>query len=140
MGRSFLALLSGYAATVLIVLVLTPLAARLLIPPEMLAAKPPQVTGAYLASNFVYGFGAALVGGWLTAMMAPRKPMAHAGALAMVLLAFAVLGIVGAASGGADAASATGQPSWYGPGTAAVGILGALAGGWLKARKLDAGS
>ena len=35
MGRSFLALLSGYAATVLIVLVLTPLAARLLIPTEV---------------------------------------------------------------------------------------------------------
>lgn len=134
MGRSFLALLSGYATIVLVVLVLTPLAARLLIPAEMLAAKPPQLTTAYLASNFVYGFGAAMLGGWLTAMMAPRKPMAHAGALALVLLAFAVLGTVGAASGGAEAAIATGQPSWYGPGTAVVGILGALAGGWLRSR------
>jgi len=134
MGRSFLALLSGYAAIVIIIMVITPLAARLLIPAEMLAAKPPLLTDAYLASNFVYGFGAAVLGGWLTAMMAPRKPMAHAGALAMVLLAFAAIGMVGASGGGAEAAMATGQPSWYGPGTAAVGILGALAGGWLRSR------
>jgi hypothetical protein len=134
MGRSFLALLSGYATVVLIILVLTPLAARLLIPAEMLAAKPPQLTNAYLASNFVYGFGAAVVGGWLTAMMAPRKPMAHAGALAAVLLAFAVIGMLGAMGEGAEAASVSGQPSWYGPGTAAMGIAGALVGGWLRAR------
>jgi hypothetical protein len=134
MGRSFLALLSGYATIVIIVLVLTPLAARLLIPAEMLAAKPPQLTSAYLASNFVYGFGAAVLGGWLTAMMAPRKPMAHAGALAVVLLAFAAIGMLGAADGGTEAAMATGQPPWYGPGTAVVGILGALAGGWLRSR------
>ena len=134
MGRSFLALLSGYAAIVVVIMVLTPLAARLLIPAEMLAIKPPHVTTAYLASNFIYGFGAALLGGWLTAMMAPRNPLAHAGALAAVILAFAVIGLLGTTPAEVEAASATGQPSWYGPGTAAVGIVGALLGGWLRAR------
>ena len=133
LGRSFLAVLSGYLALAVAVVAMTPIAIWLFIPAELLKQRPPAYTDAYIVSNFVYSFVAAVLGGWVTARMAPRSPLAHAGALAGVMVIFALGDIL--AKGVPEAAAH--QPSWYGWAVALTGAVGALAGGWLRARQLQ---
>lgn len=133
LGRSFLAILSGYLTLAIAVVLLTPVAVWLFIPAEMLKQRPPMYTDAYIVSNFVYSFGAAVLGGWVTARMAPRSPLHHAGALAAVMGIFALGDVLG--KGAAEAAAH--QPSWYGWAVALTGAAGALAGGWIRARQLQ---
>ena len=76
LGRSFLAVLSGYLALAVAVVAMTPIAIWLFIPAELLKQRPPAYTDAYIVSNFVYSFVAAVLGGWVTARMAPRSPFA----------------------------------------------------------------
>ena len=61
--RSFLAVLAGYLAMAIAVVVMTPLAVWLFIPAEMLRKGQPSYTDEYVISNFVYSFGAAVFGG-----------------------------------------------------------------------------
>lgn len=131
LGRSFLPVLAGYLVLAVTVVVLTPVAVWLFIPAEMLKKGVPTYTDAYIISNFVYSFGAAVLGGWVTARMAPQSPVAHSGALAFVVLLFALGDLM--AKGASEAAA--GQPSWYGWSVALTGALGALAGGWLRTRQ-----
>lgn len=130
-GRSVLAVLSGYFATTIVVVVLTVLAARLFIPLELLQRTPPGYTSSYLVANFIYSFLAAALGGWITARLAPTNPLAHAGALTGVML------IVAASEMASRARSSVppSQPTWYGWSIVCVGAVGALCGGWLLARR-----
>ncbi|MBV6522642.1 MAG: hypothetical protein MNPFHGCM_02790 [Gemmatimonadaceae bacterium] len=136
LGRSFLAILSGYLAMAILVVVLTPVAVWLFIPAEALKLRPVPYTTAYIVSNFTYSFAAAVAGGWLAARMAPRRPLEHGGALAGVMAMLAL----GAVLSKGSPASATNQPSWYGWSVALTGAAGALAGGWLRVRQLQRGS
>lgn len=71
----------GFAAMAIAVIVATVVSMRLLYP----GAEPglPAPTGAWLAVNFAYSLGAAALGGWLAAYLAPRAPFAHGAALAV---------------------------------------------------------
>ncbi len=133
LGRSFLAVLSGYLALALAVVLLTPVAVWLFIPRELLKQGTPAYTDAYIISNFVYSFAAAILGGWVTARMAPKSPFAHGGALACVMVIFALGDIL--ARGAPEAAAR--QPSWYGWAVSLTGAAGALVGGWLRARQVQ---
>ncbi|MFN8574677.1 MAG: hypothetical protein U0132_21670 [Gemmatimonadaceae bacterium] len=125
-------MLSGYFATTILIVVLTVLAARLLIPLELLKQNPPGYTQQYLIANFIYSFLAAALGGWITARLAPQHPLAHAGALTAVMLIVAASEMASRARGNVTPS----QPSWYGWSIVCVGAVGALAGGWLLSRQL----
>ena len=133
LGRSFLAVLAGYLALAVAVVVLTPVAVWLFIPAEMLKKGVPTYTNAYIISNFVYSFGAAVLGGWVTARLAPKSPFPHSIALAFVMLIFALSDIL--AKGATEAAA--NQPSWYGWSVALTGAAGALVGGWFRSRQMQ---
>ena len=124
--RSVLAVIVGFAAMAIAVIAATVVAMRLLYP----KAEPgllPAPTTAWLAVNFAYSLGAAMLGGWLTAYLAPRAPFAHAVALAVVAVAMALPGIFGGGS--------PGQPDWYPPVMAALAAGGILLGGKLARRR-----
>lgn len=118
-------MLAGFAAMALAVIVMTILFARLLYP-DAEPGRPPTPTVALLAVNLAYSFGAAVLGGWLAAYLAPRAPFAHAVALAVVAAAMALPGILGGGS--------PGQPAWYPAVLAALAIGGILLGGRLTRR------
>ena len=118
--KSLGAMFAGFTAMVVLVLVGTPVIAKLLL------SEPSQpLTPAYLRVNLLSGFLFAGVGGWIAAHLAPSGPLWHAGALALLVL---VLGIATAAQGGAVRA---GQPQWYAWTLPFVGAAGALLGGWV---------
>ena len=118
--KSFGAVFAGFTAMVMLVLVGTPVIAKLLL------ADPAQpLTPSYLRMNLLSGFVFAAVGGWIAAHLAPNGPLWHAAAMALVVL---VLGIATAAQGGAVRA---GQPQWYAWTLPFVGASGALLGGWV---------
>ncbi|MGH7566593.1 MAG: hypothetical protein ACREK2_07165 [Gemmatimonadota bacterium] len=127
--RSVLAVLAGFAAMAIVVIVATVLFARLLYP-DAEPGAPPTPTGAWLAINLAYSLAAAVLGGWLAAYLAPRAPFGHAVALAVVAAAMAIPGIL---SGGSP-----GQPAWYPAVLAALAIGGILLGGRLSPRRLKA--
>jgi hypothetical protein len=80
---------------------------------------------AYLALNFfVCGMGG-LVGGWLTARVAPSSPYAHAAALAALVALISI-----PAATGAPSAS---YPGWYPGAIGLIAVLGVLLGGKLRA-------
>ncbi|MEP7346094.1 MAG: hypothetical protein ABI877_12535 [Gemmatimonadaceae bacterium] len=133
LGRSFLAVLSGYLALSIVIVLLTPVAVWLFIPQELLKQRPVAYTDAYIISNFVYSFAAGVLGGWVTARMAPRSPFPHGAALAGIMAVIALGDIM--AKGTAEAAAH--QPSWYGWAITLTTAAGALAGGWLRARQVQ---
>jgi len=122
MIRSVLAVITGYVLTAAIVIACTFLAAKFLIPEE--ATEPPRT---YLVVNIAYSLLAAVAGGYLTARIARRAPLAHAGALAMVIVT------IGAAtmSGGPQGAA-----SVFGWGIVGLGVIGSLAGGVVRAAQV----
>ena len=124
--RSVLAVIVGFAAMAIAVIAATVVAMRLLYP-EAEPGLLPAPTTAWLAVNFAYSLGAAMLGGWLTAYLAPRAPFAHAVALAVVAVAMALPGIFGGGS--------PGQPDWYPPLMAALAAGGILLGGKLARRR-----
>jgi len=92
MFSSILAVLGGFAATALFVIVTTAIAAR---------AVPPR---AYLTINLACSALAAFLGGFLTARLAPDKPFFHGIALAALMCA---MGLLSAKQAGDR------QPRWY---------------------------
>jgi hypothetical protein len=68
---------------------------------------------------------AAIMGGWITARLAGRAEMGHAAALALVMAAMTLQVVMGERP--------EGQPGWYAPVVGMLGVLGVLAGGWLRA-------
>jgi hypothetical protein len=124
---SIVAVVSGYLGMAVVVMIGTALAAAVLIPGGISAAKslkeapPPN----YLYANLALSFVAALFGGWLCARLAPNNPLVHDGALAAILLIMSLLSAKSQASR---------QPPWY-PWTIAVtGVAGVVLGGlWFVA-------
>jgi hypothetical protein len=124
MLRSLLSVIAGYAAIALLISLLTLVAVGV-----MLGGDYSVVTPAYLIVNFSYGAVCALAGGYLTAWLARRKAMPHAAALAGLMLVMGVIGLFTPMEGQA-------QPLWYALGITAVGVIFALAGGYLRARQI----
>lgn len=122
--KSVLAVVAGLAASVVTVVVLTWLAVLLFFGGDMSAEPTPL----YLALNVAYSFGAAVLGGWVAARLAPRRGLAHAVAAAVAILLLSFGG------SGAEAEGASGVPSWYGTVLSVLAPTGVLLGGWLRVR------
>lgn len=102
-------------------MVLTYLAALIFFDGDLTA--PP--TGPYLILNIAYSLGAAALAGWLAGRLAGARPLLLAAGVAVVMLIL---------SGGGGSNSGTGVPGWYGPTLMVLMPIGALFGGWLRAR------
>jgi hypothetical protein len=128
MLRTFLAVMAGFAVTVLLVLVTSALAGLAFGLPLTTAPGQPVVQpgAGYLAANLLSAVVAALAGGWTTARLAGRHPMLHAVVLAAIVLS---LGVMGAR------APQPGQPTWYPWTLAIIGPVGVLAGAALVRRR-----
>jgi hypothetical protein len=88
-------------------------------------------TPRYMAINLASGFVAALIGGLITARIAPRSPNGHLAALAAVVLA---MGVVSAFMPGADR-----QPSWYKLVIPIMGVAGIAASALFVSGRAAAG-
>ena len=88
MLHSFLAVLGGFAAMAVIVMISTALAAVLLVPGGMGAMATPgtPLPRTYLVTNLGCSAAAAFLGGALTARIAGHDPLVHGGALAMLMV------------------------------------------------------
>ncbi len=106
MLTSILAVLGGFAAMVILVMVTTAIAAGTLIRGGMKAMQDPATSlpRSYLAANLACSAVAAFLGGFLTARLAPDKPFYHGIALAALMC---VMGLLSARQGGDR------QPRWY---------------------------
>lgn len=131
MMRSFLAVLAGFLAVALLVMVGVAAATAAFVPGGLASMRkaPAGVTlsSTYLAANLLVSFVAAVLGGWLTARLAPHVPMGHVMGLAALLIAMSIIGAMG------ETTQAT-QPEWYTITIAIAGVVGVLAGGWLHTR------
>jgi hypothetical protein len=120
--HAFLALLSGFAVMVLLVIAMTALLTRL-VPSWTDAEARPQL--AYVIVNLGYSFMAAAAGGYVTALVAEANPLIHVLALAMVVLALAALSAL---------QSRGKEPIWYQLCLVAISPIGVLAGGLTRLR------
>lgn len=120
MVRSLGGIIVGFFTIVVLVLVTTPVAVKLLLKDP--AGRP---TAPYLVVNLLFGLLAAAAGGWVAAHVAGRAPLVHAGILGGIILA---LGLWTAAQGGAARA---GQPQWYAWTLPFVGAAGTVVGATL---------
>lgn len=130
MGRSILAVVAGLAGIFLIVMLATVVVAGLLLPPPP-GGGLPDPTGPYLAVNVTYSFLAAICGGYIAGRLAGQRPVMHAAVLAAVLT---IMSLISAWSGGET--TSNGQPGWYSPVIAVIGVAGVMLGGWLRRRQL----
>jgi hypothetical protein len=122
--HAFLALVSGFAVMVLLVIAQTALVARLA-PSWMNEEGKVQLAHAFV--NLGSSFLAAAAGGYTTAWAAAANPLIHVLALALVVLALAAL----------SAGQARGkQPVWYALALVAISPVGVLAGGLVRLRVL----
>jgi hypothetical protein len=78
----------------------------------------------YVYTNLLFSYGAAMIGGYVAAVIGASAPLAHACALAVIVL---VLSIVSAVQIGDR------QPRWYQVTLALLGPLGVVIGGWIRA-------
>jgi hypothetical protein len=91
--RSVLAVLAGFLAMMIVVIVLTFACIAFF---HLQSGHP---TPLYLAINMVYSLVAALLGGWITGRLAGRAPVAHGVALAILMLAMGMMSLLHPAAG-----------------------------------------
>lgn len=96
--------------------------AQLMFHGARMTSAPP----AWVAANAVLGLLAGIIGGGLAARMAPSRPVFHAAALGVAILAIGVFAIVYPSPHSLT-------PQWYEPLVAVLGALGAVAGGLMVA-------
>ena len=129
MLQSILSIVVGYLVMAIIVMIGTIAAAAALVPGGLSAMRraegPPAPTKNYLYANLALSLVAAIVGGWLTARMAPFAPFTHVAALAVLIVAMALI---------SAKYQAARQPSWYSWTIAIVGVAGVLIGGICELR------
>jgi nitrate reductase gamma subunit len=119
--RSVIAVVAGYAAMVAVVIALTLLVKK--IAPARVSSESTR-SATYISTNLLYSFGAAMIGGYVAAVIGSHAPLTHACALAGIVL---VMSVVSAAQIGDR------QPRWYQAALALTGPLGAVLGGWIRA-------
>lgn len=123
MLQSLLAVIAGFAAMAVIVMIATALAALLLVPGGMRAMAAPgaALPRRYLTANLSGSTLAAFAGGMITARIAPTAPIGHGVALGALMV---VMSLVSMRQAGGT------QPRWYQL-TLMVGMpLVAIAGAW----------
>jgi hypothetical protein len=107
MVRSALAVLAGFVAMALLVMIATALAVRFVLRrplASMRSQDPGPISAAYLATNVTTSVLAALVGGYVTALLAERDRVAHGLVLAAVMVMMSVVSV---------RQSGPAQPRWY---------------------------
>ncbi|HVS14213.1 MAG TPA: hypothetical protein VMV46_09830 [Thermoanaerobaculia bacterium] len=119
MVRSLAALIGAVMAIAVTVVV------GIVIATTLLASPDGSVTGHYLGANVAVSFAAAVLGGWLIARLAPRRPIVHATVLATVLVLLALPGLENPAPG---------QPPWYPSVILGIGIAGVAFGALVAGR------
>jgi len=124
MIHAFLALLAGFAAMAVVVMLVTALLMRLV--PEWVGAEG-RPRPAYAFVNLGYSFLAAAGGGYVTAWLSAANPLVHVLVLGIVVLAMGALGALQAKGK---------QPVWYALTLVALTPLGVLAGGLVRLRVL----
>ena len=82
------------------------------------------------AWNVLWYFPVTMLGAWLAAVIAGRRPMMHAAVIAALILIGGVVYMLA----GADAYEDVAVPPWYLPLLPVTGFLGAMTGGALRAR------
>ena len=131
--RSVVAVVGGYIVLAVVTAALNLLAAVALGVPVTMdmgtaTERPPTL---YSAVNLILSLPAAILGGYVTAVIARRAPVIHAtvlGVLVLVLGAgYQLTQLVGRAEGSVT------EPVWYLLLLPALGFVGALAGGFLRA-------
>lgn len=114
MIRSIISVVAGYAAMVIIVVITSVFAGALLL------GSPGIVTPTYIITNLIFGLVAPIVGGYVTAKLAPKNMMQHVQILAGLVI---VLGLLSATQ------PLNGQPVWYPWVIMLIGAIGTLIGG-----------
>lgn len=93
-----------------------------------------DITSQFLTFAAICSLGFATLSGWLTALVAQRAPIFHAGLLSVLLAV--VWAVSTFASSPADPAAA--EPLWVSLLNIAVGVTGVMTGGWLRLRQMKA--
>jgi hypothetical protein len=125
--KSLGALIAGYLVSALLIGVTIALLGGLF--PE---SYRPENT-AWVVFNVLYGCVYAVAGGYVTAWLAPSRPVTHAIVLGGLMAALAVLTAVMAA-GTPPAAGEARQPGWYYPALAVVVLPSIVLGAWIRVR------
>lgn len=127
--RSIAAIIAGFGFMASTVMVGTIIATALFIPGGLTAASagavPASLPLGYLAANLTVSLLGAVLGGWLAARIATHAPFAHAIVLAAIVASLSIATLMSAPQGP--------QPAWYSVTVGAIGALGVLLGGWLRA-------
>ena len=124
MLKSVLAIVAGWVLTV--ALVMLSMAVLAIIFYGGFAVDIPEgetMSSSFVFANLATSFIAAMAGGYLTAHLAPRAGLIHAGILAAINL---VLSIPMVLAGALDS-----QPSWYPLAIAIIGVIGVVDGAFI---------
>ena len=129
--RSIICVVAGFVVVMAVVMAGTAATTELIVPGGLFdaatgprTALPPN----YFAANLVVAALGAVLGGWVTARMAPAAEMFHVLALALLVLLMSIPGLF------QYGPSYDVQPVWYVYGLPILGIGGAILGGWLRSR------
>ncbi len=125
--RSIICVVAGLVVVMAVFVAGTAAATELIVPGGLFgAATGPieAIPATFFAGSLVMLAMGTVLGGWVTARMAPSREMVHVAALAALILVMA-LGTLRAESG---------EPIWYVYALPFFGISGALLGGWLRSR------
>lgn len=128
LGRSVIAVLAGMAAAIALTLVTDLILHKLQVFPPLGERVPDRLLALATAYRIVYGVAAS----YLTAYLAPYRPIAHA----MVGGAFGFLASLAGAIATWNGGPAYG-PHWYPVALVILALPQAWFGGWLRVRQLD---
>lgn len=126
--RSIIAVIAGLIVAMVILTGGTAALAALIIPGGLEAAATTVPPTTYIAGELVLSAMAAVLGGWVTARMAPNREMVHVVALAVLVSLRSVAYFLGNTNAFGM------QPGWYVNLIPVIDIGGVLLGGWLRSR------
>lgn len=137
MMRSIICVVAGFVVVMAVVIGGTAAATELIVEGglEGAASRPAStLPPTYFAANLIVSAMGALLGGWVTARMAPDREMLHVFALAGLIILMSLPALLGYGP------STPGQPAWYVYTLPVLGVGGAILGGWLRSRVVVTGS
>ena len=131
MMRSILCVVAGFVVMMAVWMAATAAATELIVEGGLFGAAtgprsalPPE----YFAANLLMSAMGAMLGGWVTARLAPSAEMAHVLALAGLMILMSLPGLLGYGE------SQVAQPQWYIYGLPILCVSAAILGGWLRSR------
>lgn len=129
--RSIICVVAGFVVVMAAFVAGTAATTELIVPGGLMdAATGPrsELPPTYFAAKLAVTTVGAVLGGWVTARMAPSREMAHVGALAVLVLLMSLPGLLGYGDAQMD------QPAWFIYMLPVFGISAAILGGWLRSR------